>query len=199
MKRNKPIFTLICILLLIGLACNAPIEHEDLDPDDMVNNLIILRGWQTETAQAVAAGNTSSQPLTLPTPEPETTKPISGNVSSPDSESTFSEENEYSVTGTNFGCICSVDTSTMSISLDIDGDQLTYAGNVYNKIADNTYKRTYMGYYINVSGEGENKTTTQVDEERHDIIILTESGFISEHYQGDESSPCCYHTFLLTK
>ena len=83
--------------------------------------------------------------------------------------------------------------------LDIKGDQLTYAGNVYDKIAENTYKRSYMGYYILESGEGENITQTQVDEERHDVIIITDNGFISEHYQGDEGSPCCYHTFSLTK
>jgi hypothetical protein len=56
-----------------------------------------------------------------------------------------------------------------------------------------------MGYYILVSGEGDNKTSTQVEEERRDVIILTEDGFISEHYQGEESSPCCFHTFTLNK
>lgn len=120
-------------------------------------------------------------------------------VTAPGEQPKQAREREYAVSATNNGCICSVDNPIMSIELKIDGDQLEYAGNVYNKISENTYKRSYMGYYIVVSGEGDNKTSTQVDEERHDIIILTDDGFISEHYQADESSPCCIHTFTFNK
>ena len=109
------------------------------------------------------------------------------------------EEQEYSVSATNFSCTCSVDGGARALSLDIEGDQLTYADNVYDKIDENTYKRSYMGYYILVSGEGDQKTETKVDEERHDVIIITANGFISEHYQGSEASPCCYHTFTIQK
>jgi hypothetical protein len=52
-----------------------------------------------------------------------------------------------------------------------------------------------MGYYILVSTTGGQEVETRVDEERHDVIILTKDGFISEHYQGSESSACCFHTF----
>jgi hypothetical protein len=38
-----------------------------------------------------------------------------------------------------------------------------------------------------------------VEEEKHVIIILTGSGYIMEHYSGDASSPCCYHTFTIEK
>lgn len=86
----------------------------------------------------------------------------------------------------------------MTLSLDIQGDKLFYnlpdgTSHEYVKVSDNRYQKTYMGYYILVdSASGEE---TRVDEERHDVITLTESGFISEHYQGAEGSPCCSHTF----
>ncbi|MDP3450157.1 MAG: hypothetical protein Q8R87_06225 [Anaerolineaceae bacterium] len=46
-----------------------------------------------------------------------------------------------------------------------------------------------MGYYILVDTTVDPQVETRVDEEQHDIIILTKDGFISEHYQGTESSP----------
>ena len=36
---------------------------------------------------------------------------------------------------------------------------------------------------------------TRVDEEHHDVIILTDNGFIREYYHGSESDPCCYHFY----
>jgi hypothetical protein len=55
-----------------------------------------------------------------------------------------------------------------------------------------------MGYYIMVDKTGGEEVQTRVDEERHDVIILTDTGFIDEHYQGDEASACCYFTFTRT-
>jgi len=84
------------------------------------------------------------------------------------------------------------------IALDIQDDKLFFnlpdgTSNEFVKVGPNTYKRSYMGYYILVDSEtGEE---TRVDEERHDVIILTEDGFISEYYQGTEGSPCCFHTY----
>ncbi|MBW6471714.1 MAG: hypothetical protein K0B14_01200 [Anaerolineaceae bacterium] len=198
MKRITITLTIILFVSLTTLSCIGFGTRPGETPSPAEQSITILENWSEQPEESTDSMN-NSQPADQPQPEQKSAKPASGDISSSASESLFSEENEYAVSATNFGCTCSIDTSTMSISLDIDGDQLTYAGKVYNKIADNTYKRTYMGYYINVSGEGENKTTTQVDEERHDIIILTEDGFISEHYQGDEGSPCCYHTFKLEK
>lgn len=52
-----------------------------------------------------------------------------------------------------------------------------------------------MGYYILVDTPIDPQVETRVDEEQHNIIILTKDGFISEHYKGTESSPCCFHTY----
>jgi hypothetical protein len=198
MKRTIITLTIILLVSLNSLACIGLGSRPGETPSPAEQSLTIIENWSEQSEESTDSMN-NSQPADPPSPEQESAKLASGDIQSSDTESSNNEVNEYAVSATNFGCTCSIDTSTMSISLDIDGDQLTYAGNVYNKIADNTYKRTYMGYYINVSGEGDNKTTTQVDEERHDIIILTEDGFISEHYQGDEPSPCCFHTFTLNK
>lgn len=35
----------------------------------------------------------------------------------------------------------------------------------------------------------------KVDEEPNVVIILTDTGYVIEHYQGDSGSACCYHTF----
>jgi hypothetical protein len=198
MKSKTITVTIILFVLLTTLACIGLGSRPGETPSPAEQSITILENFNKQN-EGTSPNSINSQPVDPPPSEPGPAKPASGNVSSSDPESPYSEENEYSVTGTNFGCTCSVDGNTLTLSLDINGDQLTYAGNVYDKIAENTYKRSYMGYYILESGEGENKTSTQVDEERHDTIILTEEGFISEHYQGDEGSPCCYHTFTTLK
>jgi hypothetical protein len=198
MKRKTITLTIILFVSLTTLACIGFGDRPGETPSPAEQSITILENLAEQSQESGDSGN-NVQPADPPLPEPEPTKPASGDVSSSDPESTHSEENEYAVSATNFSCTCSVDSATRSLSLDINGDELTYAGNVYNKIADNTYKYSWMGYYILQSGEGENKTSTQVDEEQHNVIILTEDGFVSEHYQGDEGSPCCYHTFTLEK
>lgn len=194
---KKYLFILISFfMILLTLSCTIYSDGWEItgDPDpEEVAREQLLRQMETQI---------SEQPEQEPEDSTAEDRPngISVNqVTAPGEAPKQAGENEYAVSGTNNGCICSVDNPTMSIELKIDGNQLEYAGNIYNKISENTYKRSYMGYYILVSGEGENKTSTQVDEERHDIIILTDDGFISEHYQGDEGSPCCYHTYTLNK
>lgn len=198
MNRKALAIIIILVVSLTTLACIGFGTPRGETPSPAEQSLTILENWAEQSEESTDSMN-NAQPADQPPPEPESPKPASGDISSSDSESSYSEENEYAISATNNGCICSVDNSTVLIEMKIDGDQLEYAGNVYNKISENTYKRSYMGYYIMVSGEGDNKTSTQVDEERHDIIILTDDGFVSEHYQGEESSPCCYHTFTLNK
>ncbi len=198
MKRTTIALTIILLVSFTTLACIGFGNRPGETPSPAEQSITIIENFAEQSQESVDSMN-NAQPADPPPPEPEPAKPASEDVSSSDPESSYSEENEYAVSGTSFGCTCSVDGNTMTLSLEIDGDQLTYAGNVYDKIAENTFKRSYMGYYILQSGEGEDKTSTQVDEERHDIIILTDDGFISEHYQGDESSACCFHTFTLNK
>jgi hypothetical protein len=126
----------------------------------------------------------------------------SASIQEPAGESQSSEEvannvgiNEYSVSAQDFNCICQVD-GNVNVELRVNGDQLevidTSGGvQVYDKIGENSYKRSWMGYYIDTTGGKE----TKVDEEKSVIIILTPTGYVMEHYQGSEGSPCCIHTF----
>jgi len=106
---------------------------------------------------------------------------------------------EYSVTGTDNGCVCSV-SGNMMISLEIQDEKLFFnlpdgTSQEFQKINDNTFKRSYMGYYILVDTTVNPEIETRVDEERHSIIKLTQDGFVMENFKGNESSPCCYHTY----
>jgi len=195
MKKHSIVMISIFIILLT-LSCTIYSDGWDItgdpDPEEVAREQLLKQMEAASTEQARQYPQNSSANENL---QEGTVK----KVNSPDDQTNKAGINEYAVSATNFGCTCTVDNSSMSIELKIEGEQLEYAGFVYNKVSENTYKRSYMGYYILESGEGDNKTSTQVDEERHDIIILTENGFISEHYQGDESSPCCYHTFTMHK
>ena len=103
--------------------------------------------------------------------------------------------NEYSVSAQDFNCICQV-SGNVSVELRVNGDQLEIidpGGNaeVFDKIGENTFKRSWMGYYIDTTGGKE----TKVDEEHSVVIILTNNGYMMEHYKGSEISPCCIYTF----
>ena len=107
------------------------------------------------------------------------------------------------MTAQDFDCICQVD-GNVQVEFTFKGDQLEVKNasggvDVYDKIGENRYRRSWMGYYILVSGEGDQKTETQVEEERSVVIILNDNGYVMEHYQGTASSPCCIHTFTNTK
>jgi hypothetical protein len=182
------LFTLSCAISYEGLQIS-----DDPDPDERAAEELL------QQFQEAAKTEQPDQEPDVSSAEEKPQSVTENQVTTPDEQLQQNGENEYSVSATDFGCVCTVDNSTMSVELKIEGDQLEYAGNVYNKISENTFERSYMGYYILVSGEGDNKTSTQVEEERRDVIILTEDGFISEHYQGEESSPCCFHTFTLNK
>lgn len=115
-----------------------------------------------------------------------------------DEEAAEVETNEYSVSATNFDCTCQVD-GNVTQAISIRGDQL-FLGvgddqQVYDKISENKYKRSWMGYYISVI-DGEE---TKVDEEKSVVITLTDTGYVMEHFSGSSGSPCCFHTFTQIK
>ena len=188
---------LLITMLLFTIACAFGYEGINWGVDEDVEKIYSL----TETASApgyepITSGgipvNRVDEPEEPPEPAPVTAPPApSSEVNLP------GDQVEYAVSGTNNGCTCSVG-GNMMIDLDIQDDKLFFnlpdgTSNEYTKVGPDTYKRSYMGYYINVdTSSGEE---TRVDEERHDVIILTEDGFISEHYQGTEGSPCCFHTY----
>ena len=187
---------LIAVLLSL-LACSFGYGGVNWGIDEDVEKIYSM----TETASApgyepITSGGIPVNRVDEPEEPPE---PASVTApSAPSSEVNLTGDPvEYAVSGTNNGCTCSVG-GNMMIDLDIQDDKLFFnltdgTSFEFAKVGPNTYKRSYMGYYINVNSEtGEE---TRVDEEQHTVIILTEDGFISEYYQGTEGSPCCFHTY----
>lgn len=197
MKKHFVIPALLITLFLM-LACSFSYEGialaDDNEPDDPIREMI---GQQTrEAAQTEETGSESVEA----TPEPEY-QPVAPSGS--DGEQAIAGQHEYAVTATNFECICQ-DTGPMTVDLKFTGNQLEITNEggapmVYEKVSDNQYQRTFMGYYILTSGEGDQATETKVEEENRTVIILTGSGYVMESYKGESSSPCCYYTFELQK
>jgi hypothetical protein len=190
-KKNG--FIPLIIIILMTMACTIGYEGVSIGSDPDIDKIEDL----TATAQH---SRPSLPQQTDSTPEPTSQPAVSQSVQA-DKEN--AGPNEYSVTAANFDCVCQVDGNVM-VEFTFKGDQLEVSNNggsadVYEKIGENRYKRTWMGYYILSSGEGDNATETKVEEERSVVIILNDNGYVMEHYQGSSSSPCCFHTFVTTK
>lgn len=195
---KNPRLLLLVLMLLFTLACSFGYEGINWGFDEDIEKIYSL----TETAsapgyEAITSGGIPVNQVEIPEEPGSSVDPSSSGASIISTPS--GDQVEYTVSAVNNGCTCSV-SGNMTLALDIQDDRLFYnlpdgTSNEYAKIGENTYKRTYMGYYILVSTSGGQEVETRVDEERHDVIILTAEGFISEHYQGSESSACCFHTF----
>ena len=182
---------LVGLVILLTMACSFGYEGVNFGDDPEVSLL------EDQTATAAQAQK-STAPVSSNTQEPQVS---SGSAQSSDPIALNTGEHTYAVAATNFDCTCQVD-GDMRVGLNVSGDQLEYSvsggvPDIYQKIGENTFKRTFMGYYILSSGSGSQATETVVEEERHTIIILNNQGYILEHYQGAEASPCCFHTFTL--
>ena len=193
MKKKLKVVPYLLTILLITLACEI---------GSVGGPVFIFGGDETPNPMAEYFSGTDAM---IPKNESETTlqepedKPLETQDSvNVNAETDNASSNEYSVTATNFDCVCQVD-GNVTQEFSVKGDQL-FIGvgegeQVYEKISENTYKRSWMGYYIlRVDGKD-----TEVDEEQSVVIILTDNGYIMEHYQGSNSSPCCFHTFIKTK
>lgn len=191
MKKRVAISLLIAILILM-MACTISYEGVAIGDDPDVSKI--------EDQTATAEGRllpVPEEPQNTPQP---TQPPVQSNP--PEAVSSAGLK-EYAVAATNFDCVCQVD-GNVKVEFTLKGDQLEMTNpaggvDVYDKIAENAYKRSWMGYYILASGEGENMTETRIDEERSVVIILNDTGYVMEHYQGTNSSPCCFHTFTKTE
>lgn len=191
MNRKKVLIPLF-IILMITMACTISYEGINFGSDPDVEKI--------EDMTSTAEYSRPSQPMGAEaTPEP-TARPAA--TQSPDTQSENTGPTEYAVAATNFDCICQVD-GNVTTEFIFKGDQLEVPNgdtvDVYEKIGENTYRRSWMGYYISVSGEGDQKTETRVDEERSVKIIFNDNGYVMEHYQGASTSPCCFHTFTNIK
>lgn len=190
-KKHR--FIPLIVIVVLAMACSFGYEGVNFGSDPDIEKI--------EDMTATAEGAQSSLPIPVAsTPEP-TPPPAVAQLPQPESQTAGPKE--YSVTAANYDCICQV-SGNVTVELTIKGDQLEIPNgqggvDVYDKIGDNRYKRSWMGYYILTSGEGDQSTETMVEEERSAVVIITGNGYTMEHYQGSTSSPCCIHTFTNTK
>lgn len=197
--KKKFVMPIILITLLLTLACSYALEGISIgdpnEPNDPISEM-----FAQETLDAMDAEAAGSAPAEA-TPEP---KYQSVTIPGSDMERVVAGSHEYSVNATNFECTCQA-TDNMTVDFNFTGDQveITNGGGgatlVYDKIGENKYQRTFMGYYIITSGEGDQATETKVDEEQHVLISLTSNGYVMESYEGSSGSPCCYYTFTIEK
>lgn len=183
--RKHVVIPLLIVVLLSTLACTIYSDGWNFGPDpdlDMIED-------QTTTAEYL---HRSIPEQSVSTQAPTTSLPKE--PSDLDAEAVNVETNDYSVTATDFDCICQVD-GNVTQAIRVEGEQLFLGGGgneqVYDKISENKYKRSWMGYYISVV-DGEE---IRVDEEKSVVITLTDTGYVMEHFSGTSSSPCCFHTF----
>jgi hypothetical protein len=197
--KKKFVVPIILITLFLTLACSVGLEGisigDDQEPHDPISEM-----FAQETLEAMNTEESGSAPAEA-TPESEyqsVNPPVS------DMERIIAGSHEYSVNATNFECTCQA-TDNMTVDFNFTGNQveITNGGGgatmVYDKIGENRYQKSVMGYYILMSGEGDQVTETKVEEENITVIILTSNGYVMESYKGSSSSPCCYYTFTIEK
>jgi hypothetical protein len=197
--KKKFVVPVILITLLLTLACGVSMDGisfgEDPEPIDPWQEMYLQ-----QTLDAMNIEEQGSAPAD-PTPELEY-QPVIPPGS--EMERVVAGSHEYSVNATNFECTCQA-TDNMTVDFNFTGDkvEITNGGGgatmVYDKISDNKYQRSYMGYYILMNGEGAQATETKVEEEQRVLITLTNNGYVMENFKGSSSSPCCYYTFTIEK
>jgi hypothetical protein len=197
--KKKFLVPILLITVLLMLACSFGLEGISIgDAQEPINPLKEM--FEQETSEAMNTEEAGSAPADA-TPEPEYQSVIPPGS---DMEMVVAGSHEYSVNATNFECTCQA-TDNMTVDFKFTGSQveITNGGGgatmVYDKIGDNKYQRSFMGYYILSSGEGDQVTETKVEEENRTVIILTSNGYVMESYTGSSSSPCCYYTFEIEK
>lgn len=195
MKKRTVILFVDAVLLVMVMACSIAYEGINItdDPEDLDRQRLAQEMTDmSEPEQGDTEGAAGGAALSAETPAP-TSAPAGAGLP----PITRTEINTYSVQAANYDCICAVDgdvTTSFTFSadtleiLDADGNPTA----VYDKTGENTYSRSFMGYYILVDESGE---STEVEEAKRDVIIFNDAGYVMEHYSGDSGSPCCVHTF----
>ena len=198
MKKKFVVITIILLTFLVTMACDLGILDTS-GTEEPYSNPYEQPYYQTQIAQETNDGSGS-----VVTPKSEWQPVIpQGSSGGQNPETANAGTHEYSVEATNFNCTCQVDGNITPI-INFKGDQVDFENGsgtalVYDKIGENTYKRTWMGYYILRNGSGAEATDTNVDEERATVLIFSSTGYIMESYQGTEETPCCYWTNTIVK
>ena len=190
MKRRMILSIGLCLLAVV-LACDITMEgiifSDDPSPEEierarLATDLAYVQDtWQAESSSSSVDG----------APVAETAAPTRAAVSSAAQPSGSTQTGVYSVQATNYDCICSVNGDVQT-TYNLNGDTLELlegsdVTKVFTKTGENTYLYSFMGYYI-LDGK-------EVDEQKHVVITLTDTGYTMEHFKGDLSSPCCVYTF----
>ena len=197
--KNKFVVPMLLITFFLTLSCSIGLEGISIgDAQEPVNP--IKEMFEQETLEAMDTEEAGSAPAeATPASDYQPVIPSGSNM-----ERVVAGSHEYSVNANNFECTCQA-TDDMKVDFNFTGNQveITNGGGgatmVYDKIEDNKYQRSFMGYYILSSGEGDQVTETKVEEEHRTVIILTSSGYVMESYKGSSSSACCYYTFTVKK
>jgi hypothetical protein len=204
MKKKFLVIPILVLTLMLMLACNFADTKRYESPNTNDPGYIEWRETALANAspQSMNIEESGSAPADA-TPEPEYQPADSQGSGDQNPETANAGSHEYSVEATNFDCTCQVNGNITPI-IKFTGNQVEFpnadgSGLVYDKIGDNTYKRTWMGYYILRNGSGAQATDTTVDEERATVLIFSGSGYRMESYQGTEETPCCYFTFTIVK
>jgi hypothetical protein len=198
-KTNKRVvITILLSMMLFIMACGEGCA-KDREFLDALKNMggteevaVLIEteiAGETEPA-AVPATAGQAEPAIAPTQPP-------AQAQDAPAEALSADVKEYAVSAQDFDCICQV-SGNRQVEMKVNGNQLEVSVDggepkVYDKIGDNTYRMSWMGYYL-LREEGQEEAT-KVEEERSAVIILNENGYVMEHYQGAEPSPCCIHTF----
>jgi len=199
--KKKFIFPVLLITLFLTLACGVGMDGisfgEEPEPiNDPFRELIVQQTFEAMVAEE-EPGSASAE--STPAPEYQAVIP-----SGSDMERAVAGSHEYSVVATNFECTCQA-TDNMTVDFNFTGNQveITNGGGgatmVYEKVGENKYQKSEMGYYILMSGEGDQTVETKVEEENITVITLTSNGYVMENYKGSATSPCCYYTFTIEK
>lgn len=191
---------ILAAAVLFTIACTISYEGIIFTDDEELNRI------STATALAELVESMTSGATAEPKPETAaTSEPVEQMGASSESVSSgvTGDFVEYAVSAVNNGCTCQVN-GNLTYSLLVQGDKLIRTmpdGSVqeFEKINQDQYQKTTMGYYILVERIDGKEVETRVDREDRFVITLNDTGFTQEMYQGDEATACCYYTFTPAK
>ncbi len=186
-----------CSISYHGLAIG-----DDEKPKDFIEEMHekatmeTLLGQMTEAPQVEStpeSGHQAAAPASAPA--------VASAVS--DVEQSVSGSHEYSAVSSNFTCVCQ-ETENMIVDFEFSESQVAvdFGGGepqVFEKIGENQYQITRMGYYILREREGDPTSDIKVDREERTVITLTDTGYVMDNYQGEDASPCCTYTMTKVK
>ena len=181
------VILLLITILMVSVACS--LFHSEKDEASFQQEIIGILGTEdVSEAEPTEAFSSAQEPAQSSGPAQGSAE-VSGVLGTDD----------YLVTSENFTCTCQEVTGVVTKELRVVDDHLEIVdadGNVrvYDKIGENTYKKSVMGYYILVV-DGQD---TKVDREESTVVTLTDDGYTMSNYQGEDSSPCCIYTFTQT-